>query len=154
MSDFKQSLLSNIVEPKLEELAKFESSFFNWPWTKESWLGLASSGREISCIWAADDEIQGICVFEVNAPDFCHLYKIIVHPDFRRRSIAKKLFEAMLSHCQKTFNGQIFQIYLEVEASNEGAIRFYETLGLEKIHLKKNFYADGGNAVIMHRVVN
>ncbi|MFG1505914.1 GNAT family N-acetyltransferase [Halobacteriovorax sp. ZH5_bin.2] len=154
MSGSNQNLLSNIERPKIEELAKFESSFFNWPWTKESWLSLASSGREISCIWAGQDEIQGICVFEVNAPDFCHLYKIIVHPDFRRRSIAKKLFEDMVSHCQRAFGGQTFQVYLEVEASNEGAIRFYEALGLSKIHLKKNFYADGSNAVTMQMVVN
>ncbi|WP_412470555.1 GNAT family N-acetyltransferase [Halobacteriovorax sp. RT-2-4] len=154
MKEFKIDLISNIDEEILSNLCDFEAAFFKWPWSKENWQQLASSGRDISCIWAEDDQVVGICVFEVNQPDFCHLYKIIVHPDFRRRSIAKKLFEDMLSHCKSVFNGQIFQVYLEVEASNEGAIRFYERLGLEKIHLKKNFYADGSSAFIMQVVVS
>lgn len=71
---------------------------------------------------------------------------IAVHPDHRRHKIAQRLIARMFEDQQDWQ-----QAFLEVRASNEGAQLFYKSQGFFGIGLRKNYYSDGENAIVMEK---
>lgn len=43
------------------------------------------------------------------------------------------------------------KVILEVNENNSGAINFYKKHGFKEISIRKNYYKDGANAIIMER---
>lgn len=74
-----------------------------------------------------------------------HLMNVAVHPDQRRRGIARSLIARMLAEA-----GEGSRFTLEVRASNKGAITMYERLGFERAGMRPGYYHDNGeDALIM-----
>ncbi|RZF20437.1 N-acetyltransferase [Halobacteriovorax vibrionivorans] len=149
--------LAKLDEQMVDKLSDFESDHFKWSWSKKVWKELAGSSRNIVCLWQESlennkKEIISLCVFELSSPDFCHLYKIVVDEKFRRRKLALALFKQMCHVASVELGFSKPHIYLEVEENNDGAIGFYQKMGLKQIHIKKRFYQNGNSAVIMHGV--
>lgn len=71
--------------------------------------------------------------------------QLAVHPDHRRRGHARALLVALM----EAHRAAAQCVQLEVRASNEGALRLYEGLGFERMGLRKRYYADGEDAVLM-----
>ena len=76
---------------------------------------------------------------------------ICVHPDFRRKGVAKKLLNS------KCFTWNIesisdFKIFLEVLTTNSGAISFYLSEGFEIVSTRKN-YMNNQDAYVMTKNV-
>lgn len=70
-----------------------------------------------------------------------------VLPDCRGQGIGKLLLSRLLEEvmCDQCTS------YLEVKAKNEPAVALYMKLGFEKAGLRKKFYPDGSDALIMTR---
>jgi ribosomal-protein-alanine N-acetyltransferase len=68
-----------------------------------------------------------------------HMMNIAVHPEFRRKGIGKKI---MYTIFQVLDRKDISEIYLEVRASNEIAVAFYENLGFKSYGHIDRFYGD------------
>lgn len=68
-----------------------------------------------------------------------------VLPEFRRQGIARNL----LLECERQMNLSI--IRLCVRPDNSGAIHLYEMEGYRAIETWKNYYNDGGNALVMEK---
>ena len=62
---------------------------------------------------------------------------LCVHPDFRRRGIARQLMDALLKGAE---NAQLAFVTLEVRESNVPAISLYKSLSFEEVGLRKNYY--------------
>jgi ribosomal-protein-alanine N-acetyltransferase len=60
-----------------------------------------------------------------------------VHPDFRRKSVAKRLLDRIL---QLALDQSCGQILLEVRPSNEAARRFYELAGFVELYRRPGYY--------------
>ena len=102
--------------------------------------------NEVSRFFVArhDGVICGYIIFWL-VLDEVHLISIAVHPEYRRRKIASKLFQFMLD-CVKPGPKSV---YLEVRSSNEDALDFYRKMGFEETGLRKKYYPDGEDAVLM-----
>jgi ribosomal-protein-alanine N-acetyltransferase len=75
-----------------------------------------------------------------------------VHPDARRKGIARSLLQGLFAHL-KTLEADT--IYLEVRAGNQGAIRLYEGLGFAGSGVRKGYYADNGeDAMLLRKELN
>lgn len=81
--------------------------------------------------WIVDGQVQ--------------ILKIATHPDYRRRGIAGELIRHIASDARDL---GATQLTLEVRASNEGAHRFYERMGLERVGVRPRYYSDREDAVI------
>lgn len=76
--------------------------------------------------------------------DELNIDSVAVLPDFRRRGIAKALINEAVARKSPSV------VFLEVRQSNEGAIALYESLGFEKVGLRKNYYQQPvENAILM-----
>jgi len=77
-----------------------------------------------------------------------HLISIAVLPDFRRRGIASALMRDVMKSLVGYGCGDLF---LEVRASNVGAVRLYKKLGFTVERKIRHYYADGEDAYVMSK---
>jgi ribosomal-protein-alanine N-acetyltransferase len=79
--------------------------------------------------------------------DEVHVVNVAVHTEFRRRGIARVLLQAVFDAARE--RGMTIAT-LEVRFHNLAAITLYESLGFQKIAIRKRYYADNGeDAVVM-----
>ncbi len=79
--------------------------------------------------------------------DEAHVTNLAVHPDFRRKGVAKALLLNALKEC---YNDKIKYLTLEVRVSNTGAIKLYEDFGFKSLGVRKKYYQNNNeDALIM-----
>ena len=74
------------------------------------------------------------------------LLMLAVHENHRKNGIGSKLLTQLLQECSKR---RITQVELEVQASNQNAIRFYINHHFAVVDHIANFYQNGDDAIIM-----
>ncbi len=76
------------------------------------------------------------------------LLKICVHPDYRRLGIAKKLMQFYIGlGCRRG----VRNFHLEVNSSNDPAIRLYQLFSYQASGMRKKFYQGKFDALLMTR---
>ena len=102
--------------------------------------------------WIAEDDGAALGFIGVhNIVGEINITNVAVHPDYRRRKIADALMQAMKSEFDsRKENGEdITGITLEVRQSNTPAIKLYEKYGFKAEGVRKGYYSDGEDALIM-----
>lgn len=77
-----------------------------------------------------------------------HIKDLAVHPDYRRRGIARELLTRALFLLDQ--EGAV-RAELEVRKSNDAARALYREFGFEPYSEREGYYADGEDAILMHR---
>ena len=92
-----------------------------------------------------DDTVVGFLAFE-QVVDEGSIVEVAVHPDHRRRGIARGLITSAIDSADG-----LHTVFLEVRESNTPAIMLYESLGFERIAVRKGYYdRPKEDAVIMN----
>lgn len=79
--------------------------------------------------------------------DEAHITNLAVHPDYRRKGVAKALLLCGLEEC---YREKIKYLTLEVRVSNTGAIKLYESFGFKSLGVRKKYYQNNNeDALIM-----
>ena len=78
------------------------------------------------------------------------IINVVIDKDYQHQGFGQALFfqmeeEAKLNNCNN--------IMLEVKETNLNAIKFYQKQGYEQISIRKNYYQDHTNALIMKKVI-
>lgn len=112
-------------------------------WSRESLLESASQGMA----WAAelDGGVAGILIGQVAADEF-EILNLAVGKTQRRRGIATRLVRAALENA-RIAGAQ--QSYLEVRASNEGAIALYMRMGFHVRGRRPNYYRNPAEDAVL-----
>jgi len=84
----------------------------------------------------------GFAVARSTAPDELEILNVAVDPPFRRRGVARKLIQEVLT-------GHPGAVFLEVRQSNVAARKLYHSLGFETIAVRKEYYSDSGEPAIV-----
>ena len=126
-----------------EVKALLDTCFGDSAWSEES-LRCQLEKTDSRCMVAVeDDRIVGFLAFE-QILDEGSVVEIAVHPDHRRKGIARELIRSAIS------DNSLKEIFLEVRESNIPAIRLYESLEFERIGVRKDYYhAPKEDAVMM-----
>lgn len=88
------------------------------------------------CLLAASDEIEGVLVGSVIAPE-AEIINIVVHPDRRRHGLARGLMRAAMD---RMGHSGARKVRLEVRESNIAAVSLYESLGFRRAGLRREYY--------------
>lgn len=99
----------------------------------------------VSLVACAQNEIAGFAVFHV-AADEAELLSIAVSKNHQRQGIARALYGEGIRECARR---GARSAYLEVRAGNAPAIALYRSLGFVQTYVRKAYYADGEDAVMM-----
>ncbi len=130
----------------LSEIAALDKVLMELSWSSEQWSASLSQDEHFHLIYCPN---KALLAFHLNPQDsVTHLYKIAVSETLKGTGFSKILFSKFVEMINEMSPNQN-EIYLEVESKNFRAISFYERLGFKKIHLKKSFYSNGDDALIM-----
>jgi ribosomal-protein-alanine N-acetyltransferase len=116
-----------------------------WSWD-EVRVERALRNRDCVVLAARDRKrVVGFAIMEFYAIH-AHLSLLAVQPGFQRRGIGRQLIEWLEASAR---TAGIFDIHLELRASNDGARRFYERLGFKDAGVKAAYYAGREDALRM-----
>jgi len=73
---------------------------------------------------------------------------VAVAPDLRGHGLGRRLVEDLLATAARRGGSRAL---LEVRADNAPAIALYESLGFDRIALRRGYYGPGADAVVMRR---
>ncbi|MDI6727466.1 MAG: ribosomal protein S18-alanine N-acetyltransferase [Thermodesulfovibrionales bacterium] len=130
----------------IPEIVSIEKLSFSTPWSETSFRSEIYSRYSVTRVAELNGVIVGyICVKHV--ADECHLLDLAVHPDYRRRGIARALLDNVIQELR--IEGCRF-FYLEVRSSNYAARKLYEKFGFNMVGIRKGYYVNPAeDAVIM-----
>ena len=118
------------------------------PWSLES-LENEFSGINDTRYFIAEEDgtVIGYAGLWAIKPE-ADIVNVGVHPQARRKGVASKLLSTLISDAE---DDGITDITLEVRVSNRPAIALYEGFGFESAGIRKGYYRNGEDALIMWR---
>ncbi|MCM1135324.1 MAG: ribosomal protein S18-alanine N-acetyltransferase [Clostridium sp.] len=120
----------------VEAASKIEWEVFSMPWSAQDFLEMVEADYASYYVAELDGEIVGCCGIR-KLIDEGEITNVAVTAAHRRKGIARRMMEHMLDKAEE--NG-IGGCTLEVRASNQPAIRLYESLGFKGEGVRPNFY--------------
>ncbi len=78
--------------------------------------------------------------------DELEIDRVATHPQHRRLGLARRLLEELPGRAP---GEALSQVFLEVAASNEIALALYARVGFRRTGLRRAYYRDGDDAVLM-----
>ncbi len=135
-----------------EDIAKIvtiENACFSDAWNEEAFAAVCRYPVLHGLVIEEDGEVVGYCCTQVVFED-AELQNIAVTPTMRGRGYATKLLTAAEEHA-KTLGAE--KCFLEVRCSNAPAIGLYKKFGYEEIGVRKGYYGDGEDAIVMTKTL-
>ena len=120
----------------LEEAYEIEVLTNPSPWSIDNFKSSFEVGHH-GLVCKEDNQMMGFLIFSPIKPE-AHLLRIAVIETQQYKGIGSLLLKSMISQCKAM---GINQVFLEVRASNEKAIGFYQKYGFKKDAIRENYYS-------------
>ncbi len=132
-------LLAKINYPEIEDLGKeYDSNFANKYLNDHSDI----------YIYKKEDKVLGFLISEKTL-DENSIILLYVSKDYRRKKVGSLLLEYYINNT--SINNRII---LEVSSNNNAAINLYEKFGFKTISIRKEYYKDKSDALLMEKRLN
>jgi ribosomal-protein-alanine N-acetyltransferase len=129
----------------LDELYHIELNSFKTPWTKSQFEEeISNKLAKYFCL-----KIDGIIVGYIGMwqiLDEGHITNVAVLESHRKKGYGEKLIRKLIEYAKK--NELIF-LTLEVRITNEAAINLYQKCGFTTVGIRKNYYENSIDAMLM-----
>jgi ribosomal-protein-alanine N-acetyltransferase len=136
-----------MTEDDLDRVMDLENQIFASPW-RRSFFRADIDRPAGMCIVAEDDEVGVVGYAVAWGTDEVHLANLAVVPEARRKGVGKQLLAAVIGYAGRA---GAKSIYLEVRLSNTIARKFYAGYAFVPTYLRKGYYENGEDAVIMEK---
>lgn len=117
-------------------VAALEKLCFSDPWSVSSIASELDNPLSLWLVWEENGAAAAYLGVQ-RVPPQADVMNVAVSPALRRRGIARALFAELERRLP-----EIDELFLEVRASNSGAIALYRTLGFEQVGRRPNYYLD------------
>ena len=87
----------------------------------------------------------------IDTVDVMEITNIVVRKDMRNKGVGKLLLKNLIKLSKKNNKNTI---YLEVNSNNTTAIKLYENNGFKKVGLRKKYYNNTDDAILMNLEIN
>lgn len=122
----------------LRDVLAIERLAFGDAWTRGMFMshlrGVVSDSFIIAC--DSSDRVAGYAITRVVEAE-CELFNLAVHPELRRGGLGAMLLDACMDHCA---SAGAREMWLEVRASNQSALRLYLRHGFTVLGRRKGYY--------------
>ncbi len=129
----------------LSQMAEIESEAFASPWTINMFIPELASEYAHYIVGVVDDKVVCYGGFHQSF-DEAHIMNIAVKKEFRGCGYGKLLLSHMIAKAKLL---GIDKATLEVSVNNVVAFSLYEQYGFATAGIRKNYYSDGSDAIIM-----
>ena len=158
-----------MTEVQLSEVVAIERECFDNPWTVSQFKGELDNSvshffveRATAAEGGRGDDVEGgperdddgpICgylIFWIVSGE-AHILNLCVAPWARRGGGAHRMVDFALA---MMVEGGVFEVFLEVRASNEAALKLYESYGFDSIYTRRRYYGDEDAQVMSLRLTD
>lgn len=137
--------IHKLNESFLNEIDLIEQDSFKEPWSKEAYKKEISNPLANYRVITIDDKVVAYGGFW-KILDEADINNIAVKKEFRQMGYGKMLMNALIEDAKSQ---NIKAMTLEVRVTNESAIALYKKLGFKEAGIRKNYYSDKEDALIM-----
>ena len=155
MSEVERASLRPLAMADLDALMAIEVRCYAWPWSRGNFIDSLAAGHWAQGCWVPVEdgsETLAAYVWAMEGVDELHLLNLTVAPEWQRRGLALRLLEALMKEARRL---RCERVFLEVRASNAGALRLYERAGFEAVGIRRGYYPDRPgrreDAIVMRR---
>lgn len=131
----------------LNALCELDQLLFKPAWSAENWNSEIANAT--LCVIEIDQKVVAFALGSVCIDEY-ELLKIGVHPDHQSKGLGKMILEDQMVKVQAL---GVKRCFLEVRISNESAKALYLKQGWREIGLRKGYYSDGEDALIMEKCI-
>ncbi|MBS3798176.1 ribosomal protein S18-alanine N-acetyltransferase [Pseudoalteromonas sp. BDTF-M6] len=136
--------LAPLGEQDVADMMAIERACHSHPWS-EKLMRSCLSGRYFCTGLSSDNKLLGFYVAEQAGPDIT-LMDICVAPSEQGQGLGKVLMQSLIKDSTAR-NAEL--MFLEVRESNTAAIALYEAYGFITNGVRKKYYPDGEDALLM-----
>lgn len=137
--------LNNMKVSDLNSIADVLETEFDKFWNYNVFKQELENKNSIYIVGKIEDKIVGFGGIWKSVDDI-HITNIVVKKDFRHLGIGAKILDKLINISKEL---KFSSITLEVNENNEIAIKLYEKFRFEKLGIRKKYYNNSDNAVIM-----
>jgi [ribosomal protein S18]-alanine N-acetyltransferase len=135
-----------MCERDLETVLAIETASFSHPWTRRHFLDEIASPFGIPLVAIGPDCcIAGYLCLKL-VLDEAEILDVAVDGSLRGNGVGRTLVERALNLCREQ---KAALVALEVRAGNQAAIALYRRFGFRDSGLRKRYYEDGEDAILM-----
>jgi ribosomal-protein-alanine N-acetyltransferase len=137
----------NLTKKDLEEICLINNQNFDffYRWDKQDFLFYVLSKNYIFSVLKYNNLVIGFCLSFISNIE-SELYKIAISKDYQNLGFGKLLLRLHLAYLTLF---EVKQNYLEVNINNHKAINLYKKMGYKEINIRKNYYFNKEDALIM-----
>lgn len=146
----KEIIISKMTLSDFDNLSNTLISDFDDFWNKNILKTELQNPFSTYIIAKAEGEIVGFAGV-IDTIDQMEITNIVVKKDFRKNGIGNILINKLISISKENKKEKII---LEVNENNIPAIKLYEKNGFKKCGLRKKYYNNTDNAIIMNLKIN
>ncbi len=130
----------------VDQVVALEKRLFTPPWSRASFLAELDE-RPYSLSLVAMDEATLIGYMVVYFIfEEAHLANLAIAPEYQHRGLGEHLLRLLIRIARQTHRQMLL---LEVRRSNAKAIRLYEKMGFVHAGVRRKYYEDGEDALLM-----
>ncbi len=133
----------------IQGLVEIEEQCFNSGYAEKTFLKELENKIAVYIVAINEEAVIGY-IGLWNICGGADIIDVAVHKDYRRCGIGEGLIQKMLEICK---NENIFEINLEVRASNIAAQNLYKKMGFTEVGFRKLYYENKEDAILMQRRV-
>lgn len=141
-------VIAELTADHLHDVLKIERDSFKDPWSLSSFRNFIVLYRT-SWVALLDNKVCGYIVTQW-VLDEVHILNVAVDKFKRRAGVASFILDFLFERAQQR---RMKDVYLEVRESNDAARALYARYGFAELGIRKSYYQDGENALVMHRRV-
>ncbi len=149
MSGYQNITIRKMTEADIDNVMKIEIRSFPNPWRRSFFLSDISRPDALCVVAEEGGKIIGYLI--AWGTQEVHIANIAVAPESRRSGVGTALMQQVLAFARKQ---KAAGVYLEVRFSNIGAQRFYQRFGFVPTYLRKGYYENGEDAIVMELVID
>lgn len=139
--------ISTLTAADLAIAFKIEQASHRYPWA-EATFASNQGERYLNLKLEVEGQIVGFVITQV-VLDEATLFNIAIHPAWQRQGFGRCLLKALIEQLEAR---GINTLWLEVRATNGGAITLYEELGFNEVTVRRNYYPSASgreDAIVM-----
>jgi ribosomal-protein-alanine N-acetyltransferase len=147
-SDF---MIDKISLYEIPQIFHIEQSCHPTPWTIKNFYDEIANSSGFNWYIKNQDNILLGYLFSYIIYNEMFITNICIHQNYRNLKFGSSLLKTILYKAANLF---VKKIFLEVREKNHIAIKMYLQNGFIMDSVRKNFYTNGDNAILMHLELN
>ncbi|MFO8939486.1 ribosomal protein S18-alanine N-acetyltransferase [Legionella pneumophila serogroup 1] len=134
--------IRRMKDSDIENVYSIETNVHIAPWSKDILRDCVLVGYDCRVLEInnGDSSILAGYIISRISNNSCHILNLCIVKPLQSKGLGRKLLQTVLYSLSKYT--QTESVILEVRPSNSAALHLYETMGFEKVEIKKDYYKD------------